>query len=282
MQDQAVLTIKSMHDAIAREHRLFLESFATSHMAFLRTSESMLNVVIPISGLSQGNETLINKAGNLTAGLIMSLEGPAVSADRSAAEVVPTRPVAGDRMMETTAVQAAASAPPAYQANFGDGYGSQAKSSQGDGFVTNSHAANGRGASGNGSSFGAPAVAPVMPLPAAAAFEAPTASAPPQMAVAPKPDIAPVVQVSAAASPAAAELVRAVVAEKTGYPPDMLDLGMDLESELGIDSIKQVEILSTLRERMPGMPEIDPARLAELRTIGAIAAAIDGGSALGK
>ncbi len=51
----------------------------------------------------------------------------------------------------------------------------------------------------------------------------------------------------------------------------MLDPGMDLEGELGVDSIKQVEILSALRERMPDLPEIDPAQIAELRTIRSIA-----------
>ena len=77
-----------------------------------------------------------------------------------------------------------------------------------------------------------------------------------------------------ASAAAAAEMVRAVVADKTGYPADMLELDMDLEAELGIDSIKQVEILSALREKMPDMPEIEPGRLAELRTLQLIADAI--------
>ncbi|MBW2335385.1 MAG: hypothetical protein JRF47_01270 [Deltaproteobacteria bacterium] len=38
---------------------------------------------------------------------------------------------------------------------------------------------------------------------------------------------------------------------------EMLGLDMDIESELGIDSIKRVEILSTLEEKMPGNP-VDP------------------------
>ena len=63
------------------------------------------------------------------------------------------------------------------------------------------------------------------------------------------------------------EEIRAVIAEKTGYPPDMLEDDMDLEAELGVDSIKQVEILSTLRDRHPGLPEIEPEQVAELRTI---------------
>lgn len=69
----------------------------------------------------------------------------------------------------------------------------------------------------------------------------------------------------------AIELVRGIIADKTGYPEDMLDADMDLEGELGVDSIKQVEILSTLREKLPNLPEIDPEKLVELRTIAAIA-----------
>jgi malonyl CoA-acyl carrier protein transacylase/NADP-dependent 3-hydroxy acid dehydrogenase YdfG len=68
----------------------------------------------------------------------------------------------------------------------------------------------------------------------------------------------------------------AVVAAKTGYPADMLSLDMELEGDLGIDSIKQVEILSSVREQFPDMPEIDPGQLSELRTIGAILAQLGG------
>ena len=32
-----------------------------------------------------------------------------------------------------------------------------------------------------------------------------------------------------------------IVAEQTGYPPDMLDLDLDLEADLGIDTVKQAE-----------------------------------------
>ena len=71
-------------------------------------------------------------------------------------------------------------------------------------------------------------------------------------------------------------LVEAIVSEKTGYPAEVLGPDMDLEAELGIDSIKQVEILSALRDRMPGLPEIEPSALAQFRTIGAIAMMIAG------
>jgi polyketide-type polyunsaturated fatty acid synthase PfaA len=77
-------------------------------------------------------------------------------------------------------------------------------------------------------------------------------------------------------------LVRSIISEKTGYPEDMLEIDMDLEGELGVDSIKQVEILSTLRDRVPELPEIDPEKLVELRTIAAIAAMLGNVPASGK
>jgi acyl carrier protein/NADP-dependent 3-hydroxy acid dehydrogenase YdfG len=79
----------------------------------------------------------------------------------------------------------------------------------------------------------------------------------------------------AAASPQASDIASvllAVVTEKTGYPGDMLNLDMELEAELGIDSIKQVEILSALRERLPNLPEVDPAQMASLRNLRSILA----------
>src|SRR5581483_10613207 len=42
-----------------------------------------------------------------------------------------------------------------------------------------------------------------------------------------------------------------IVAERTGYPTDMLGLDQDLEAELGIDSIKRVEILGALQKLLP-------------------------------
>ena len=46
---------------------------------------------------------------------------------------------------------------------------------------------------------------------------------------------------------------------------------MELEADLGIDSIKRVEILSGVQERSPVSLEADPAALAGLRTLGEIA-----------
>jgi hypothetical protein len=38
-----------------------------------------------------------------------------------------------------------------------------------------------------------------------------------------------------------------IVATQTGYPPDMLDLELDLEADLGIDTVKQAETFAAIR-----------------------------------
>ena len=61
-----------------------------------------------------------------------------------------------------------------------------------------------------------------------------------------------------------------VVSEKTGYPSEMLELNMDMEADLGIDSIKRVEIFGALTQQYPEMSDINPNELTELRTLGEI------------
>lgn len=53
------------------------------------------------------------------------------------------------------------------------------------------------------------------------------------------------------------QTVLAVVADKTGYPTEAINLDMKIEEDLGIDSIKRVEILSALKERYPNLPTND-------------------------
>ncbi len=65
-------------------------------------------------------------------------------------------------------------------------------------------------------------------------------------------------------------LIREVVADKTGYPVDAIGTDLDLEADLGIDSIKRVEILSALRQTRPELPAIPPELLGTLRTIDSI------------
>jgi len=61
-----------------------------------------------------------------------------------------------------------------------------------------------------------------------------------------------------------------IVAEKTGYPADMLEPEMDMEADLGIDSIKRVEILGAMEDQVEGLPAIEAETLSELRTLGQI------------
>lgn len=57
------------------------------------------------------------------------------------------------------------------------------------------------------------------------------------------------------------DIIMEIVCDKTGYPLDMLNLDMDLEADLSIDSIKKMEIIGGLREKvnfpenMEGMEE---------------------------
>jgi acyl transferase domain-containing protein/NAD(P)-dependent dehydrogenase (short-subunit alcohol dehydrogenase family) len=76
-----------------------------------------------------------------------------------------------------------------------------------------------------------------------------------------------------------ASRVLEIVAEKTGYPRDMLSLDMNLDTDLGIDSIKRVEILSAIQERLPNAPEVQPDQLARFRTLADVAAFLGNESA---
>src|SRR5262249_43157356 len=70
-----------------------------------------------------------------------------------------------------------------------------------------------------------------------------------------------------------------VVAEKTGYPAEMLDPAMGLDADLGIDSIKRVEILSALQERLPKARAGRPEHLGTLNEVRQVFDFPAGGSA---
>ncbi len=69
----------------------------------------------------------------------------------------------------------------------------------------------------------------------------------------------------------AAEVVLEVVADKTGYPRQMIGLDMEVEADLGIDSIKRVEIMAAIEERLPGAAGLQPNEMGTLRTLREIA-----------
>ncbi|WP_428242097.1 SDR family NAD(P)-dependent oxidoreductase [Gynuella sp.] len=73
---------------------------------------------------------------------------------------------------------------------------------------------------------------------------------------------------SAADNSVLSKLLFSIISDKTGYPEDMLEADMNLESDLGIDSIKRVEIFSALNEALEGgIHKADVEALASLSTI---------------
>ncbi|REE95220.1 type I polyketide synthase [Thermomonospora umbrina] len=113
----------------------------------------------------------------------------------------------------------------------------------------------------------------------------PMPALPPQPAVPPHPVEPPAEsRVEGTAPPSEATDLRpdnvrtfvlSVIEDKTGYPTDMLKDELELDRDLGIDSIKRVEILSSLEGIVPSLNDIDKALLddlAALRTIGDVIA----------
>src|SRR5262249_14448878 len=86
----------------------------------------------------------------------------------------------------------------------------------------------------------------------------------------------PAPEVNGHPTPKGSAVLLEVIAEKTGYPAEMLGMEMSLDADLGIDSIKRVEILSALQERFPDAPPVKPEQLGSFHTLADIAAFIDG------
>ncbi|MBX9624252.1 MAG: KR domain-containing protein, partial [Gemmataceae bacterium] len=121
----------------------------------------------------------------------------------------------------------------------------------------------------------APVAKPVAPAPApVVADPTPTALA--------KPEPAPVVAVIETPKPAALDretlLARLLdlVSERTGYPKEALSIDLDLEADLGVDSIKRVEVLGALAEGIEAgangkAPNLEMEKLSVLKTLRGIA-----------
>jgi acyl transferase domain-containing protein/acyl carrier protein/NAD(P)-dependent dehydrogenase (short-subunit alcohol dehydrogenase family) len=62
------------------------------------------------------------------------------------------------------------------------------------------------------------------------------------------------------------EKVLDLIAEKTGYPKDMLDPELDLEADLGIDTVKQAEMFAAIREAYD-IPREDNLQLRDFPTL---------------
>jgi acyl transferase domain-containing protein/NADP-dependent 3-hydroxy acid dehydrogenase YdfG len=125
----------------------------------------------------------------------------------------------------------------------------------------------------------APAATPVARVPLAAG---PPVVQSPTGPLADQPPVAPAAPEAAAAHGPLDDILLAVVAEKTGYPAEALGLDMALDADLGIDSIKRVEILAALQERLPAAPAVKPEHLGSLHTLRHVADFLAGGASPGE
>merc|ERR1719331_2098286 len=76
-------------------------------------------------------------------------------------------------------------------------------------------------------------------------------------------------EASTSSAEEAAKVVLEVLAAKTGYEPDTIDLDMALETELGVDSIKRVEILSEVQKELK-IEATDVEALSRTQTVGEV------------
>ena len=143
--------------------------------------------------------------------------------------------------------------------------------------------------------------APSMPYPQGVPYPAPAITAPPAaMGLQTREPVAPVVATPVVEAPTPAPAIEAaptatrvgavldrgvieqalvrIVARRTGYPPEMLELQSDLEGHLGIDSIKRLEIVEDLltnlaQDRSEELREAAEG-LIRLRTLSELAASL--------
>ncbi|GAA2938888.1 hypothetical protein GCM10010446_25390 [Streptomyces enissocaesilis] len=67
------------------------------------------------------------------------------------------------------------------------------------------------------------------------------------------------------------KIIFEIVAEKTGYAVEMLEPDLDIQMDLGIDSLKQVEIAAEAWRRYPVIAREELYRFAQARTVGDLA-----------
>ena len=64
------------------------------------------------------------------------------------------------------------------------------------------------------------------------------------------------------------QLMIGVISEKSGYPEELIDAEMNIEADLGIDSIKRIEIFAEIGKQMPGeIEQEDVEAISMLHTI---------------
>jgi len=64
------------------------------------------------------------------------------------------------------------------------------------------------------------------------------------------------------------QIIIKVISDKSGYPEELIDADMNIESDLGIDSIKRIEIFSEVNNQIPGeLDKEDVEAISMLHTI---------------
>jgi acyl transferase domain-containing protein/acyl carrier protein len=129
-----------------------------------------------------------------------------------------------------------------------------------------------------------------MPMPAATEGLETLGRAPVAAAVPPPPPVAPMPSTSSVVPPAVPgapmrhgakaggalalpadgdlkSFLLSIVSEKTGYPVEVLNLDQQLEADLGIDSIKRVEILSAFEGQIENIQDVNLEEVAKLNTL---------------
>ena len=93
------------------------------------------------------------------------------------------------------------------------------------------------------------------------------AAAPVPIATQPTPAApAPVTTPQDGAGDSVKERILDLMVEKTGYPKDMLDLDLDLEADLGVDTVKQAEMFAAIRE-IYNIPRDENRKLRDYPTL---------------
>ncbi|WP_229787333.1 type I polyketide synthase [Actinokineospora fastidiosa] len=101
----------------------------------------------------------------------------------------------------------------------------------------------------------------------------PTAPAPAPALTAPTP-LPPAPAPTTSTAPSVAATITAVIAERTGYPAEMVEPDLDLEADLSIDSIKRTEIVGELVSRLGTAVSVD--ELVRARTAAELTRLLDG------
>ncbi|MFT7835750.1 SDR family NAD(P)-dependent oxidoreductase [Saccharothrix sp. BKS2] len=112
-------------------------------------------------------------------------------------------------------------------------------------------------------------VAPPLPEPPREAPDHPVTPPAPAPRPVPTPAQAPPLSIEDVDPDELRETLLRIVADKTGYHVDMLEPDLDLQSDLGIDSLKRAEILSELWKRYPvrSLDGMGIQQFVEIRTL---------------